>query len=135
MRIGSVTSAPPLRGASRAGAVSGVSPVHRITPDYVDENPLDELTTSDRALLHHLYGASIDLEGLVGTTVAQLATEIARDRARGAVSGGRDVTAEDLRRIVGRLTRTSRPVPVDVQARLLAWLAAPDTGGRLDVVL
>ncbi|NIZ89433.1 hypothetical protein [Kineococcus rubinsiae] len=135
MRIGSVTSTPALRGASRAGALSAVSPVHGISPDYVDENPLDELTSSDRAFLAHLYGPSVDLERLVGTTVGQLATEIARDRARGAVSGGRDLTAEDLRRIVGRLTTTSRPVPVDVQARLMARLSVPETGGRLDVVL
>ncbi|NAZ82658.1 hypothetical protein GTR02_12590 [Kineococcus sp. R8] len=135
MRIGSVTSGPALRGASKAGGVTQVSPVRRITPDYVDEDPLDELTMSDRALLSHLYGPSVDLDGLVGTTVGQLATEIGRDRARGAVSGGRDLTAEDLRRIVGRLTVTTRPVPVEVQARLMARLASPDTGGHLDVVL
>jgi len=135
MRIGSVTTAPALRGASRAGAVSAVARVHQITPDYVDENPLDELTMSDRALLQHLYGPSLDVDGLAGTTVGRLAVEIARERGRGAVSGGRDLTTEDLRRILGRLTTTTRPVPLEVQARLVARLATPDAAGRLDVVL
>lgn len=138
MRIGTVTSAPPTRGGTRTTQVPGVTPVQRITPDWVDEDPLDELTQSDRALLGHLYGERLDLDALDGTSVGQLAAAIGRERRAGAVSGGRDLTTEDLRRILGRLTYTApRSVPLDVQVRLMNLLAheAGRPVGRLDVVL
>lgn len=138
MRIGTVTSAPAARGTTRTAMLSAVTPVQRITPDWVEEDPLDELTQSDRALLGHLYGDRLDLDALEGTPVGQLAAAINRERHGGMVSGGRDLTAEDLRRIVGRLTLTaSRSVPVDVQVRLMTALKgdAGGSAGRLDVVL
>ncbi|WP_432513160.1 hypothetical protein [Kineococcus sp. SYSU DK001] len=136
MRLGTVTSAPAVRTASRVDGLSGteaVTPVRRITPEWIDEDPLDELTQSDRALLGHLYDLG-DLE--VGAApVASLAREINRERASGMVSEQRDLTAEDLRRMIGRLTFTAKePVPVEVQLRLMVMLNG-STQGRLDVVL
>jgi hypothetical protein len=138
MRLGSVTSAPAARGTTRVAQLSAVTPVQRITPDWVEEDPLDELTQSDRALLGHLYGDRLDLDALEGTPVGQLASAINRERHAGAVSGGRDLTAEDLRRILGRLTLTApRSVPLEVQVRLMTVLKgdAGASAGRLDVVL
>lgn len=137
MRLGSVTSAPAARGTTRTALLSAVTPVQRITPDWVEEDPLDELTQSDRALLGHLYGDRLDLDALDGTPVGRLAAEVGRERRAGAVSGGRDLTAEDLRRILGRLTLTApRSVPLDVQVRLMSVLQGGDgVAGRLDVVL
>ncbi len=67
--------------------------------------------------------------------VASLAREINRERASGMVSDHRDLTAEDLRRMIGRLTFTAKePVPVEVQLRLMTMLNG-STQGRLDVVL
>ncbi|MEZ0166602.1 hypothetical protein AB2L27_17725 [Kineococcus sp. LSe6-4] len=139
MRLGTVTSAPAVRTASRLDGLSGtesVTPVRRITPEWIDEDPLDELTQSDRALLGHLYGAGED-GGLdvSSAPVASLAREINRERASGMVSDHRDLTAEDLRRMIGRLTFTAKePVPVEVQLRLMTMLNG-STHGRLDVVL
>ncbi len=135
MRIGSVTTPAAVRSTVRPEALANVTPVQRITPDYVHEDPLDELTLSDRTLIAHLYGPSLDLDELEGTPVAQLAAEINRERRTGTVPAERDLTADDVRRIIGRLTLTSpRPVPVDVQLRLMTFLGA---GGErhLDVVL
>ena len=56
MRLGTVTSAPAVRIAPRLDGADPVTPVRRITPEWIDEDPLDELTQSDRALLGHLYG-------------------------------------------------------------------------------
>ena len=142
MRLGTVTAPPAVRSASRLDAAQSVTPVRRITPDWIDEDPLDELTQSDRALLLHLYGtAGADDDGEGGGTrvgeapVADLAREINRERRAGTVSGRRDLTAEDLRRILGRLTVTARePVPVDLQVRLMTMLSGT-SGGHLDVVL
>ena len=146
MRIGTVTSAPAVRGTSRLDATASVTPVQRITPDWVEEDPLDELTWSDRALLGHLYGTRVRtgedgaeetplVDAREGAPVAALAREINRERQRGMVSGERDLTAEDLRRIIGRLTVTARePVPVTVQVQLMTMLKGT-SGGRLDVVL
>ncbi|WP_432543118.1 hypothetical protein [Kineococcus sp. SYSU DK002] len=125
-----------MRTASRVDGLSGsesVTPVRRITPEWIDEDPLDELTQSDRALLGHLYGFE-DLEA-GAAPVASLAREINRERASGMVSEQRDLTAEDLRRMIGRLTFTAKePVPVEVQLRLMVMLNG-STQGRLDVVL
>jgi hypothetical protein len=136
MRIGTVTSAPALRNASRTDGVESVTPVRRISPEWIDEDPLDELTQSDRALLGHLYGQGEDGGSEFGATqVSALAREINRERASGMVSESRDLTAEDLRRMIGRLTFTAKdPVPVDVQLRLMTMLNG-STHGRLDVVL
>jgi hypothetical protein len=137
MRLGTVTSAPAVRSATRLDGAESVTPVRRISPEWIDEDPLDELTQSDRALLGHLYGGSEDgvLEEPGATQVSALAREINRERASGMVSGRRDLTAEDLRRMIGRLTFTSRePVPVEVQLRLMTVLGG-STHGRLDVVL
>ena len=145
MRLGTVTAPPAVRSASRLDAAQSVTPVRRITPDWIDEDPLDELTQSDRALLLHLYGrtGAEDADGSgersgarVGEApVADLAREINRERRAGMVSGRRDLTAEDLRRILGRLTVTARePVPVDLQVRLMTMLSGT-SGGHLDVVL
>ena len=136
MRLGTVTSAPAVRNASRIDGMAGtesVTPVRRITPEWIDEDPLDELTQSDRALalLGHLYG----MEDVGSAPVASLTREINRERAGGMVAEGRDLTAEDLRRMIGRLTFTARePVPVEVQLRLMTLLNG-STHGRLDVVL
>ena len=136
MRIGTVTSAPAVRRLVPTAAPGRVGPVQPVSAAVTDEDLLDELTGSDRALLAHLYDDVLDLDALPGTAAGALAAEIARERARGAVSGRRDLTAEDLRRMIGRLTATaSRPVPVAVQRRLLARLGAPDAAGHLDVVL
>ncbi|WP_432523313.1 hypothetical protein [Kineococcus sp. SYSU DK006] len=145
MRLGTVTAPPAVRSASRLDATPSVTPVRRITPDWIDEDPLDELTQSDRALLLHLYGATGAQDGdgsgdrgrtRVGEApVSDLAREINRERRAGTVSGGRDLTAEDLRRILGRLTVTARePVPVELQVRLMTMLSGT-SGGHLDVVL
>jgi hypothetical protein len=139
MRLGTVTSAPAVRSASRLDGVDGtsaVTPVRRITADWIDEDPLDELTQSDRALLGHLYGEDEEGGREVGSApIATLAREINRERASGMVSEGRDLTAEDVRRMVGRLTFTAKePVPVEVQLRLML-LVNGSTQGRLDVVL
>jgi hypothetical protein len=146
MRLGTVTSAPAVRSATRLDGMSGtesVTPVRKITPDWIDEDPLDELTQSDRALLGHLYNdldgdldRERDLAHEVGAApVASLAREINRERAAGMVSEQRELTAEDLRRIIGRLTYTAKePVPVEVQLRLMTMLNG-NTQGRLDVVL
>jgi hypothetical protein len=112
-----------------------VTPVRRITPEWIDEDPLDELTQSDRALLGHLYGAGDPSQDVGSAPVASLAREINRERASGMVSDQRDLTAEDLRRMIGRLTFTAKePVPVEVQLRLMTMLNG-STQGRLDVVL
>jgi hypothetical protein len=137
MRIGTVTSAPAVRNASRLDGTAGITPVQRISPDWVDEDPLDELTQSDRTLLGHLYGQ--DETGVaheIGSTqVSSLAREINRERAAGMVSDQRDLTAEDLRRMIGRMTFAAKePVPVEVQLRLMTMLNG-STQGRLDVVL
>ncbi|WP_432546590.1 hypothetical protein [Kineococcus sp. SYSU DK004] len=155
MRLGSALVPPAARGATAVDRLVTVRPAQRITPDYVDEDPIDALTVSDRALLWHLYGG-LDTSGPTGrdadrpeelrddvvrdrlrsTPAAQLAAEIARERARGTVSGGRDLTAEDVRRAIGHLTLTSPdPVPVEVQLRLWAFFAGDERAGRLDVVL
>ncbi|WP_432561004.1 hypothetical protein [Kineococcus sp. SYSU DK003] len=139
MRLGTVTSAPAVRSASRLDGIDGtsaVTPVRRITADWIDEDPLDELTQSDRALLGHLYGEDEEGAHEVGAApIATLAREINRERASGMVSEGRDLTAEDVRRMVGRLTFTAKePVPVEVQLRLMV-LVNGSTQGRLDVVL
>ena len=134
MRLGTVTSAPAVRSATRLDGAGSVTPVRRISPEWIDEDPLDELTQSDRALLGHLYGADGD-EGVGATQISSLAREINRERASGMVSGYRDLTAEDLRRMIGRLTFTAKePVPVEVQLRLMTLLNG-STHGRLDVVL
>ncbi|WP_432498195.1 hypothetical protein [Kineococcus gypseus] len=134
VRIGSVTTPSPVRSTVRPEALRHLVPVQPLSPDHVHEDPLDELTRSDRDLIAHLYGPVLDLDELEGTPVARLAAEIARERRSGTVGAGRDLTAEDVRRIVGRLTLTSpRPVPVAVQVRLMALLGAG--GGHLDVVL
>lgn len=138
MRLGTVTSAPAVRTASRLDGVSGtesVTPARRITPEWIDEDPLDELTQSDRALLGHLYGGGDETVDVSAAPVASLAREINRERASGMVSDHRDLTAEDLRRMIGRLTFTAKePVPVEVQLRLMTMLNG-STQGRLDVVL
>ncbi len=138
MRLGTVTSAPAVRTASRLDGVSGtesVTPARRITPEWIDEDPLDELTQSDRALLGHLYGGLDETVDVSAAPVASLAREINRERASGMVSDHRDLTAEDLRRMIGRLTFTAKePVPVEVQLRLMTMLNG-STQGRLDVVL
>ncbi|MEZ0491040.1 hypothetical protein AB2L28_02165 [Kineococcus sp. TBRC 1896] len=139
MRLGTVTSAPAVRTASQLNGLSGtesVTPVRRITPEWIDEDPLDELTQSDRALLGHLYGTDEDGRlDVSAAPVASLAREINRERASGMVSDDRDLTAEDLRRMIGRLTFTAKePVPVEVQLRLMTMLNG-STHGRLDVVL
>ncbi|NAZ76729.1 hypothetical protein GTQ99_15055 [Kineococcus sp. T13] len=141
MRLGTVTAPPAVRSASRLDAAQSVTPVRRITPDWIDEDPLDELTQSDRALLLHLYGGTgAEDDGSGGARVgeapvADLAREINRERRAGSVSGRRDLTAEDLRRILGRLTVTARePVPVELQVRLMTILSGT-SGGHLDVVL
>ncbi len=135
MRIGSVTTPVAVRSTVRPEQLRNLVPVQRITPDYVHEDPLDELTQSDRALIRHLYGPVLELEELEGTPVAQLAAEINRERRSGSVPAERDLTADDVRRIIGRLTLTSpRPVPVDVQLRLMTFLGA-STEHHLDVVL
>ena len=148
MRLGTVTAPPAVRSASRLDATPSVTPVRRITPDWIDEDPLDELTQSDRALLLHLYGGTgaQDAEDADGSgdrsgsrvgeaPVSDLAREINRERRAGMVSAGRDLTAEDLRRILGRLTVTARePVPVELQVRLMTMLSGT-SGGHLDVVL
>lgn len=138
MRLGTVTSAPAVRTASRLDGVSGtesVTPARRISPEWIDEDPLDELTQSDRALLGHLYGGGDETVDVSAAPVASLAREINRERASGMVSDHRDLTAEDLRRMIGRLTFTAKePVPVEVQLRLMTMLNG-STQGRLDVVL
>ncbi|WP_380170359.1 hypothetical protein ACFEMC_14925 [Kineococcus sp. DHX-1] len=138
MRLGTVTSAPAVRTASRLDGISGtesVTPARRITPEWIDEDPLDELTQSDRALLGHLYGGGDETVDVSAAPVASLAREINRERASGMVSDHRDLTAEDLRRMIGRLTFTAKePVPVEVQLRLMTMLNG-STQGRLDVVL
>lgn len=138
MRLGTVTSAPAVRTASRLDGVSGtesVTPARRISPEWIDEDPLDELTQSDRALLGHLYGGGDGTVDVSAAPVASLAREINRERASGMVSDHRDLTAEDLRRMIGRLTFTAKePVPVEVQLRLMTMLNG-STQGRLDVVL
>ena len=51
------------------------------------------------------------------------------------VSDRRDLTAEDVRRMIGRLTFTAKePVPVEVQLRIMTLLNGSNHG-RLDVVL
>ncbi|NAZ86853.1 hypothetical protein [Kineococcus indalonis] len=140
MRIGTVTTPAAVRSTVRPEALQNLAPVQRITPDHVHEDPLDELTQSDRALIAHLYGPVLDLDELEGTPVAQLAAEINRERSSGAVPAGRDLTVDDVRRLIGRLTLTSpRPVPVDVQLRLMTYLGGGRAAGvdqpRLDVVL
>lgn len=138
MRLGTVTSAPAVRTASRLDGLSGtesVTPARRISPEWIDEDPLDELTQSDRALLGHLYGGGDETVDVSAAPVASLAREINRERASGMVSDHRDLTAEDLRRMIGRLTFTAKePVPVEVQLRLMTMLNG-STQGRLDVVL
>ncbi|PRY09076.1 hypothetical protein [Kineococcus rhizosphaerae] len=137
MRLGTVTSAPAVRNASRVDGLSGsesVTPVRKITPDWVDEDPLDELTQSDRDLLGHLYGEG-DEHDPAAAAVSSLAREINRERASGMVSDHRDLTTEDVRRMIGRLTFTAKePVPVEVQLRIMTMLNG-STQGRLDVVL
>ncbi|WP_369055449.1 hypothetical protein [Kineococcus terrestris] len=152
MRLGSALVPPAARGTTAVDRLATVRPAQRITPDYVDEDPIDALTVSDRALLWHLYGGfdpsgrdadrpeelrdDVVRDRLRSTPAAQLAAEIARERAHGTVSGGRDLTAEDVRRAIGHLTLTSPdPVPVEVQLRLWAFFAGDDRAGRLDVVL
>jgi len=137
MRIGTVTSAPAVRNTSRLQGPESVTPVQRISPEWIDEDPLDELTQSDRALLGHLYGQDEDGDPaeLGAAQVSSLAREINRERAAGMVSESRDLTAEDLRRMIGRLTFTAKePVPEEVQLRLMTMLNG-STQGRLDVVL
>ncbi|GAA0293549.1 hypothetical protein [Kineococcus aurantiacus] len=139
MRLGTVTSAPAVRTTSRVDGLSGsesITPVREITPDWVDEDPLDELTRADRDLLGHLYGTGEDGSVDVSAApVASLAREINRERAAGMVSGQRDLTAEDLRRMIGRMTFTAKePVPVEVQLRIMTMLNGAQQG-RLDVVL
>lgn len=137
MRIGTVTWAPAVRTASRPDGAESVTPVRKMTPDWTDDNPLEELTLSDRMLLGHLYGQGEDgaPSEFGSTQVSSLAREINRERATGMVSDNRDLTAEDLRRIIGRLTFTAKdPVPVEVQLRLMTMLNG-STHGRLDVVL
>ncbi len=135
VRIGSVTTPVAVRSTVRPEALHNLAPVQRITPDYVHEDPLDELTQSDRTLIAHLYGPSLDLDELEGTPVAQLAAEINRERRDGTVAADRDLTPDDVRRLIGRLTLTSpRPVPVDVQLRLMTFLGSA-SAGHLDVVL
>lgn len=137
MRLGTVTSAPAVRNASRVDGLSGsesVTPVRKITPDWVDEDPLDELTQSDRDLLGHLYGEG-DEHDPTAAAVSSLAREINRERVSGMVSDHRDLTTEDVRRMIGRLTFTAKePVPVEVQLRIMTMLNG-STQGRLDVVL
>lgn len=144
MQLGTVTSAPALRGVSALSSSSSVTPVRRISPDWVDESSLDELTQSDRALIGHVYGADTADDSSLEEAAAKapgaahvdsLAREINRERRQGMVSGERDLTAEDLRRMIGRLTVTStEPVPVQVQVQLMSMLKGT-SGGRLDVVL
>ncbi|MFB9375804.1 hypothetical protein ACFFKU_17180 [Kineococcus gynurae] len=144
MRIGTVTrslagsgvTAPGGVGATRGvTGVTGVGAVGAVSGDVSETNLLDDLTASDRALLRHLYGPVLDLDRPAPWAVAELAREIARERASGVVTDQRDVTAEDLRRILGRITMvTGRGMDVDLQARLLRFVGGR-TGGRLDVVL
>src|SRR3712207_2492584 len=91
VRIGSVTTPAAVRSTVRPEALRHLAPVQPLTPDYVHEDPLDELNRSERDLIAHLYGPVLDLDEVEGTPVARLAAEIARERRAGVVAAGREL--------------------------------------------
>ena len=136
MHIGSVTSAPNVYGARDPQRVYGISPVARINGDYPDEDPMDHITGSDRALLAHLQGGVVDVDGSEGTAIAVLAKEIAYVRAAGVIPAERALTEGEITQLVRHAMAIAvRPVAMETHSRMSAYLPQGRAVLRVDVLL
>ncbi|PPK97469.1 hypothetical protein CLV92_104290 [Kineococcus xinjiangensis] len=136
MHIGSVTSAPNVYGARDPQRIYGISPVARINGDFPDQDPLDHLTGSDRALLAHLQAGVVDVDGSDGTAIAVLAKEIAYVRAAGVVPAGRSLTEGEISQLVRHaMSIAVRPVAMETHSRMSAFLPQGRAMLRVDVLL
>ena len=136
MRIGSVTSAPNVHRAREIYGTQVITPVARISADFPEQDPLDQLTGSDRALLAHLQAGVVDVDGSEGTAIAVLAKEIAHVRAAGVIPGGRSLTDAEITQLVRHaMSIAVRPVSLDTHSRLSAYLPQGRTSVHMDVLL
>ena len=136
MHIGSTTSAPHVYGPRVPQRIHGIAPVTGVNTAFPDQDPLDHLTGSDRALLAHLQAGVIDVDRMSGTAVAALAREIAHLRATGIVPEGRPLTSDEISLLVTiAMSAAVRPMPAEVHARVVSHLPRSGATSRVDILL